>query len=74
MNITGENIPFTLLIRNVQESDSYPTYFIPNEMILGMSESFSPLYFYTDIKPNSEGEVFINYKKGGNIVYSKIKY
>jgi hypothetical protein len=37
-----------------------------------MSESFSPLYFYTDIKPNSKGEVFINYKKGGNIVYSKI--
>ena len=49
MNITGENISFTLLIRDAQESDSYPTYFIPNEMILGMSESFSPLYFYTDI-------------------------
>ena len=31
-------------------------------MILGMSESFSPLYF-TDIKPNSAGEIFINYKK-----------
>ena len=41
MNITGEDIPFTLLIRDAQESDSYPTYFIPNEMILGMSESFS---------------------------------
>ena len=36
MNIIGEDIPFTLLIR--EENDSYPTYFIPNEMILGMSK------------------------------------
>lgn len=41
-------------------------------MILGMSESFSPLYFYTDIKPNSAGEIFINYKKGVSKVFAYI--
>ena len=41
-------------------------------MIVGISESFNPLYFFTDIKSDSEGEIIINYKKGGNIVYSAI--
>ncbi len=38
-------------------------------MILGISESIHPLYFYTDIKSNSEGEIFINYKKGVSKVF-----
>ena len=37
-------------------------------MILGMSESFSPLYFY-DIKPNKVEEIFINYMKGVSKVF-----
>ena len=33
-------------------------------MFVGISESFNPLYFFTDIRSDSEGEVIINYKKG----------
>ena len=71
MEIKGENIPFTLLIRDAQD-DTIASYIPQNKMILGISESVSPLYFYTDIKPNSEGEVFINYKKGVSNVFAYI--
>ena len=37
-------------------------------MILGISGLFSPLYF-TDIKPNSAGKIFIDYKKGVSKVF-----
>ena len=70
IEISGNNIPFTLLIKN--SHDNIPTYFIPNEMIFGIGESFSPVFFYTEIPYNSEGEVFINYKKGGTIAIGKI--
>ena len=41
-------------------------------MILGVAQAFNPLYFYREIPYGSSGEVFINYKRGGTIVYSKI--
>ena len=74
IEVSGNNIPFTLLINDAHEDYNYfkPIYFNPNEMVVGISESFNPLYFFTDIKSDSEGEVIINYKKGGNIVYSEI--
>ncbi len=70
INISGDKIPFTLLIKN--SHDNIPTYFIPNEMIFGIGESFSPVFFYTEIPYKSEGEVFINYQKGGIIAIGKI--
>ena len=72
LKITGNNIPFNILIRNGNENN-YATYLKPNEMILGVAESFNPLYFFTEIPVQSEGEIFINYKKGGKIVYSNIQ-
>ena len=36
-------IPFTLLIKNAH--DSYPSYFFPNEMNLGIAEAFTPFFF-----------------------------
>jgi hypothetical protein len=71
IEVTGNNIPFSILIRDAQDSTS-ASYLPPNEMILGISESFHPLYFYTDIKKNSEGEIFINYKKGVSRVFVNI--
>ena len=70
IKISGNDIPFTLLIKN--SHDNIPTYFIPNEMIFGIGESFSPVFFYTEIPYKSEGEVFINYQKGGIIAIGKI--
>ena len=70
ITISGKDIPFTLLIKN--SHDNIPTYFIPNEMIFGIGESFSPVFFYTEIPYKSEGEVFINYQKGGTIAIGKI--
>ena len=72
IDVSGENIPFTLLIRDAQDN-TIASYLPQNEMILGMSESFSPLYFYTDIKSGSAGDVFINYKKGVSKVFGYIK-
>ena len=37
-------------------------------MILGISGLFSPLYFI-NIKPNSAGVIFIDYKKGVSKVF-----
>ena len=72
LKITGNNIPFQILIRNGNKNN-YATYLKPNEMILGVAKSFNPLYFFTEIPYNSSGEIFINYKKGGKIVYSNIQ-
>ena len=70
IKITGNNIPFNLLIMNSHD-DPIPSYFPANKMILGVSESFHTLYFYTPLL-NKEGELFINYKRSNTIVYSTI--
>ena len=70
INIEGNEIPFTLLIKNAH--DSYPSYFFPNEMNLGIAEAFTPVFFYTEIPNGSEGEIFINYKRGGIIAIAKV--
>ena len=46
INVTGMNIPFTILIRNAH-NNKIATYLKPNEMILGIPEAFNPLYFFT---------------------------
>ncbi len=71
INIEGNEIPFTLLIKNAH--DSYPSYFFPNEMNLGIAEAFTPVFFYTEIPNGSEGEIFINYKRGGIIAIAKVE-
>ena len=71
INVTGKDIPFTILIRNAHDNN-IATYLKANEMILGVTESFNPLYFFTEIPKGSEGEIFVNYKRGGMIVYSNI--
>ena len=71
IKVIGKNIPFEILIRNAH-NNSVATYLKPNEMILGVAEAFNPLYFFTEIPKGSEGEVFINYKRGGMIAYKKI--
>ena len=68
--ITG-NAEFNILIRN-GNNNTLATYLKPNEMILGVAQSSKPLFFFTEISNGSSGEIFINYKKGGTIVYSKI--
>ena len=62
MKISGQDIPFTLLIRDAQDN-SIASYIPHNEMILGMSESVSPLYFYTDIKPIVKEKYLLIIKK-----------
>ena len=71
ITISSNNIPFKLLINNANDN-SHATYLKANEMILGVAQAFNPLYFYREIPYGSSGEVFINYKRGGTIVYSKI--
>ena len=71
INITGKNIPFNLLILNSHD-DPIPSYFPSNKMILGISESFHTLYFYTPIIKGKKGELYINYKRSNTIVYSTI--
>ena len=68
--ITG-NAEFNILIRN-GSNNTLATYLKPNEMILGVAQSSKPLFFFTEISNGISGEIFINYKKGGTIVYSKI--
>ena len=69
--IIGEDMPINLLIRNAHDEPIH-SYFPPNQMIIGVSEAFNILYFYTDIQSNQKGELFVNYKRGGNIIYSNI--
>jgi len=52
----------------LKNNNSIVSYLPQNEMILGISGLFSPLYF-TDIKPNSAGKIFIDYKKGVSKVF-----
>ena len=70
INITGNNISFNLLIMNSHD-DPTPSYFPSNKMILGVSESFHTLYFYTPVL-KQKGELFINYKRSNIKVYSKL--
>ncbi len=69
--IIGEDISFNLLIRNAHDNP-IPSYFPPNQMIIGASEAFNILFYYTDVLSEQKGELFLSYKRGGNIVYSTI--
>ncbi len=42
-------------------------------MNLGIAEAFTPAFFYTEIPNGSEGEIFINYKRGGVIAIAKVE-
>ena len=69
--IIGEDISFNLLIRNAHDNP-IPSYFPPNQMIIGASEAFNILFYYTDVLSEQKGELFLSYKRGGNIVNSTI--
>ena len=71
ISVDKDNIPFNIFISNAN-NNTHSNYLKANEMILGVAQSFTPLYFFTEIPYGSSGEIFVNYKKGGTIVYSQI--
>ena len=55
-----------------QLSTIQPTYLPTNTLIKGIGINIGSIYYYTNIGKNEEGEILLDFKKGGTKIYAKI--